>query len=335
MLEDHGFNELGNRMVSLLHYGPPDFDAAEELIRLGCDLNAAGRSDSDNMLSEILKGYRYDAFIRHGSDPLDAGQQIREQEAGPAMCSVIRFFLDHGFDVSKQDGCYGAQCLWALVLSTGDRYIIDATKLLLDAGAKNRSISPDMPDETPWNFIGCEGSFQDCTEHDHYLGNIYEAVYQIYQAIEDGRPYDGIDSYEAAVGKRIRKVLARHRSQGPVFYPLDLPNFKKENCYTADLYFVYDGGALLTTQFADLWTDTVLPDGELTDVSDRFSDIVGHQIQRITFDHRDIAKGTTHYGQPIIRIEMDNGNQLMISINFGEVKKHERAAFYELTICGG
>ena len=52
------------------------------------------------------------------------------------MCAIIRFFLDHGFDVNKCDGCFGTQCLWALTPSTYDRYMIEATKILLDAGAK-------------------------------------------------------------------------------------------------------------------------------------------------------------------------------------------------------
>lgn len=80
----------------------------------------------------------------------------------------------------------------------------------------------------------------------------------------------------------------------------------------------------------DFWTDTILPTGNPTDVSEHFDGIVGHTIKGFAFDHRTIRKGTTYYGQPITTIEMDSGHKIRFSINFGEVKEEDRAAFYEL-----
>lgn len=108
--------------------------------------------------------------------------------------------------------------MWALVLSSFDAHMIEATKALFDAGAKNMNISEnDNEDETPWDFIGTEGSYQDTCCHNHHLGNIYEAVYQMYLAIDEGRPYNGIDSYEASCGKRILRVFAESPKSGDVF----------------------------------------------------------------------------------------------------------------------
>ena len=336
MCYDYGFGELGNKLIKLFRSGPPDFEAAEDLIRQGADLNTIGTvSDDDNILSTILQGYWWSEFEDQiSSDYVSPDQALNiNPNLGPAMCSIIRFFLDHGFDVTKLDGCFGAQCLWALTLSTFDRYIIEATKMLLDAGAKNRPITPGSTDiaDTPWDFIATEGSYQDCCEENHALANVYEAVYQIYQAIEDGRPYGGIDSYVAAFGKKIRKVLAKQIGDSPIFFPMNMPSFKKCNCYKTTLYFLYDGGTLITTQYADFWTDTILPDSDLVDVSDHFNGIVGNKIQRLTYDHRNVVKGTTKYGQPITTIEMDNGNKARFSINFGEVNTEDRAAFYQIS----
>lgn len=339
MAYDYGYGDLGNKLIELFRSGAPDFDAAEELIRQGADLNSIGKDD-ENILSEILSGYWWSA---HGDPISDACDNCDDNhcndcehnlnpDLGPSMCRIIHFFLDHGFDVTKCDGCLGAQCLWALTLSTFDRYMIEATKILLDAGAKNRTISPTSTDtdETPWSFIGTEGSYQDTFECNHALANIYEAVYQIYQAVEDGKPYSGIDSYEIAVGKKILKVLAQGNGDKPVFYPMALPEFRKDNCYTKNLYFVYDGGILITTRYADFWTDTVLPDVNLVDVSEHFEGIVGSTIERFTYDHKSIVKGTTHYGQPITTIALDSGRKVRFSINFGEVKEDERAAYFEI-----
>ena len=339
MAYDYGYGGLGNKLIELFRSGAPDFDAAEDLIRQGADINAIGKDDDENILSEILGGYWWSEHGDTISDDCDENHcddcehnRNLNPNLGPSMCAIIRFFLDHGFDVNKCDGCFGAQCLWALTLSTFDRYMIEATKLLLDAGAKNRTVSPASTnqDETPWSFIATEGSYQGTCEHDYSTANVFEAVYQVYQAVEDGRPYKGIDSYEMAVGKKVLKVLAESTGENPTFFAMNLPEFKKDNFYTQTLYFVYDGGVLISTQYADFWTDTLLPTVDLIDVSEYFDGIVGNTIKGFTYDHRSVVKGTTHYGQPITTIEMDSGRKVRFSINFGEVKKEERAAFYEL-----
>lgn len=330
MAFDHGFGELENRLIDLFRSGAPDFEAAEELIRSGADVNAIGKDDDENALSSILDSLWYSEH----DDTIHGTGNKREEDycSGAAMCAVIRFFLDHGFDVNKCDGCFGAQCLWALTLSTFDRYMIEATKLLLDAGARDRTISPTSvnENETPWSFIATEGSYQGTCEHAHAIANIFEAVYQVYQAVEDGRPYSGIDSYETAVGKKITKVLAEANGGAPVFFSMDLPEFKKDNCFRQTLYFVYDGGALVSTQYTEFWTDTLLPAAELIDVSARFDGVVGSTVKGFAFGHRSIEKGTTSYGQPITTIEMDSGSKIRFSINFGEVAEEDRAAFYEV-----
>ncbi len=342
MAYDYGYGEFENELVELFCSGAPDFNAAEELIRQGADINAIGKDDEENILSEILNGYwwsEHDDTTSNACDDCDERHcddcehnRNLNPNLGPSMCSIIRFFLDHGFDVNKRDGCFGAQCLWALALSTFDRYMIEATKLLLDAGAKNRPISPTSTDEneTPWDFIGEEGSFQDTCENDHATANIYEAVYQVYQAVKDGKPYSGIDSYEMAVGKKITKVLAETDGTKPTFFSMNLPGFKRDNCYTQTLYFVYDGGVLISTQYADFWTDTILPIVDLVDVSDYFDGIVGNTIKGFTYNTRSVVKGVKTCTQPITTIEMDSGHKVRFSINFSEVKEEERAAFFEL-----
>ncbi len=334
MAYDYGYGDLVNKLIDLFRSGAPDFESAEELLRQGADINAAATAD-DNILSEILSRY---SEVYEGNDNESfcndcEHYHLPNPDAGPAMCSIIRFFLDHGFDVNKCDGCFGAQCLCSLTFSTFDRYMIEATKLLLDAGAKDRSISPQSPDEdeTPWDFITIEGSYQrtlSC-EHAHVTANIYEAVSQIYQAVKDGRPYSGIDSYELAIGKKIQRVLAEKNGDQPIFYSMNLPEFKKDNCFTQTLYFIYDGGMLISTPYSDFWTDTVLPHTDLVDVSKHFEGIVGNTIRNFIFDRKSVVKNAIHYRQPITTIEMDSGYGIRLSINFGEVEREDFAAFYD------
>lgn len=333
MAYDYEYGVLGEKMIELFSKGAPDFEAAEELIKQGADLNAEGNDDEENILSEILWAYWMSAHENIISDDCETNHNLNPY-LGPSMCEIIRFFLAHGFDVTKNDGCYGAQCLYALTLSTFDRYMIEATKILLDAGAKNRTISLTSNDiyETPWSSIASEGSYQSTCEHNHSLANIYEAIYQIYQAVEDGKPYSGIDSYEMAIGKKILKVLAEGNGEHPIFFQMVLPEFQKDNCYTNTLYFVYDGGVLITTNRGDFWTDTVLPDVELVDISEYFEGVVGSTIKRFTFDHKSVVEGKMQLGQPITTIEFDYGRKVRFSINFGEVKEEDLAAYFELVL---
>lgn len=343
MSYNYGYGELENKLIELFRSGAPDFAAAEELIKQGADVNAIGKDPDENVLSEILQGYWWS---KYGDDmPAECDECDEENcehcqhnkvdknpELGKSMCHIIRFFLSNGFDVNKFDGCYGAQCLYALTLSTYDRYFLEATKLLFDAGAKNRNTSYDerCDGDTPWDFVGMEGSYQDTCEHDHSNGNLYEAVYQMYQAVDEGRPYSGIDTYEAAIGKKVLKVIAGANDGEQVFYSIDLPNFKKQNCYNVPLYFVYDSGILITTQYADFWVDAELSIDNGTDVSEHFSCIIGETIKQFKFDHRTVIKGTAHYGQPITTIEMESGDSITFSINFGDVEVANRAAYFEI-----
>lgn len=333
MAYDYGYGELGNQLVELFSSGPPDFDAAQKLIQQGADLNAAGNDQDENILSEVLYGYRDNIAQDNACDDQDNYEHFwdSESDAGLFMCQIIRFFLNHGFDVNKFDGCYGAQCLYALTLSTFDRSVIDAAKILLDAGAKNRSTSPDpaYDDQTPWSFMSIETSYQSTCEHNFHLSNIYEAVCQIYYAAEKGINYSGIDSYEIAIGRKVLKILAGNRGTQSTFRRLSLPEFHSDNCFTENLYFVYNGGALVTTRYGEFWTNTELPD-DLIDISDRFRSIIGSAIQEITYDCNTIVKGTHFYGQPITTIEMSSGQQLIFSTNFGQADDENYAAYYEM-----
>lgn len=327
MAMDYGYGELGDALLKLLSSGPPDFAAAEALIRQGADINADGNDEEENMLSEIMCDY----WQEQDKDEERVDCSCRgNKAAGRSLCEIIRFFLAHGFDVTRRDGCVGAQCLYALTLSTFDRHMIEAIKLLLDAGARNRTITPTADsDETPWSFIGTEGSYQCTCKHDHALANIFEAAYQVYQAVEDGRPYSGIDSYEMSVGKRILSVWAESDGKQPVFYPIALERFEKENCYTSTLYFVYEGGVLVSTKYVDFWTDSALPDDRaLVNVSERFEGMVGSVIERFIFGYK-ADRREASYGQSIAIIEMNSGRAVRFSGNRGEVPKEERAAYYE------
>lgn len=343
MDKTYGYSPLSYALINLFTSGLPDFEAAEKLIQQGADVNGQGDYKDENVLSEILGGY-WQTGIDHsreeckkcieGSadgasyDSCPACEHFLNPKVGESVIQIIRFFLNHGFDVTRNGGKHGAQCLYALALSSFDRGLINATKMLLAAGARDIPVEDDEPDETPMDAINTERSFQGTGERNHYLANIYEATYQIYLALEEGRSYTGIDSFEVAIGKKILRVMAVGDDKDSIFTSINLPTSKHKNCFYHNLYMIFDGGYLVCTKTASYWVDTYPIDEKIIDVSEYFSPIVGHAIRKVTFDHNEVIDGITHYGQPITSFHFDNEVELTFTINFGEVEKGHSCSYY-------
>ena len=337
MENTYGYKPLSYELITLLRSGAPDFAAAEELIRRGADVNDQGDNKGENVLSEILWGYwqtRTGDVERGECSSCDRNYEWCEgcpkslnPDAGTSMLKVIRFFLAHGYDVGRNDGRHGAQCLNALHLSTFDHYMIDCLKLLLDAGAKNIPCTDD-PESTPLEGFNAEQSFQDACEHNHRLGNIYEAAYRVLIAADEGHPYAGIDSFETAIGKRILYVMADGETDAPVFTSVYTEKSKHDNCFYCNLYLLFEGGFLVCEREASYYVDTCLPDAPLLDVSGRFPPLIGQTIDKVSFSHNDIAKERVHYGQPITTLHLSNGHKLNFTINFGEEDRDHYCSYF-------
>ena len=74
------------------------------------------------------------------------------------LLEIIRFFLDHGYDLTTNNGRHGAEALRALCWSTCDGAILDAAKLLLEAGADPLVRNGDgntVLDTIRWKISGC------------------------------------------------------------------------------------------------------------------------------------------------------------------------------------
>lgn len=54
MAYDYGYGDLGNKLVELFQSEKIDFDAAEDLIRQGADVNTIGKDDNENILSVVI-----------------------------------------------------------------------------------------------------------------------------------------------------------------------------------------------------------------------------------------------------------------------------------------
>ena len=319
---DHGYGDLEDKLIAIFKMsGPPDFETADELIRLGADVNSEGPDDDENILSEILMGYH----CWHDMDEKDLDLEI----IGGYMIQVIHYFLDHGFDVNKKDGRYGAQCLYSLVLSVQSRSIIEATKLLIGAGAENLCIDKESTEgERPIDFVGMECSFESVCENNYNASNVLEATYQIYEAIEAKKPYIDIDSYEAVIGKTITKVLIEKPKEGKALHDVMFTNGRFGKCFYTNIYFLFEDRMLIATPYNDFWTDKFDSSIRTLNISAEFSKIIGATVEKVEFAHNSIIEKMNHYTQPVATFVMSNGNSVSFSTSFGEVPKDKCTAYY-------
>ena len=321
---DHklGYGMLETKLLSIFQKsGPPDFAAADELIRLGADINAEGDEYDGNILFEILCGYQ--------CWQTDDGHEVDDELIGEYMLQVIHYFLDHGFDVNRKNGLYGAQCLYGLVLSMPNRAVVEATKLFIKAGAKDLYIDEEQTEgEKASSFLGAEITFQSICEHNYHISNSLEAAYQIHVAVENQKPYDDIDSYEAVLGKKIERVLIEKSVNGRVLHDVILSNGRFGKCFYTRIFFLFEDRMMIATPYVDFWTDKYDPSIKTLDISSEFSLITGSSVEKVMFNYNGVSREMSHYTQPVATFVMKNGSAITFTTSFGEVPDDTSTAYF-------
>ena len=118
---------------------------------------------------------------------------------GAIMPEAIKHFLLHGYDVGANNGSNGGLALSALCWSSYDRNILEAAKVLLDAGAPViYESADDDPEEDPDGVLGSIGwklSGAWAVDKDYDWANILEAYYALVQARINGDDYSCISCH--------------------------------------------------------------------------------------------------------------------------------------------
>ena len=321
---------------------PPDFIQIQQLLAQGADVNGASPWDPDDcVLSEIIKGYPEVSELREAyckscldEDCEGCGLAILEAD-GRYLPQIIQFFLEHGFDVTAEEGRRGAMCLQCLTWSSYDPYILDACRLLLNAGA-DPSLCPysdPLNESSVLSWVGTKASAARCCDHDHVTANLFETMYQIMDARIKGKNDALIEHFSICIGRQIDRVLlcADDRPMGGVFTSL-VPSSHPQNNFINTVVMDCGGKMLCVSRYVDLYVDPHIIENtsEILDLAPHFAQCMGHTISGIDFSHRELQEGATLYDQPSIFLRLDNGKTLCFSINFGEVSETHRAAWFEV-----
>ena len=158
-----GFDELEKRLVEEGRRCPPDFERMKALVMAGADVNACSDDfdeEQDTPLSLIYLGYLHDNI----------------GENGRYLPELTRFFLENGFDVHEDEGRHGAACLQNLTWSSYDQYILEAAKILLEAGADPNVVLYGDESALDWVSVKISGSY---VEHDEDAVHLFEKMYDM------------------------------------------------------------------------------------------------------------------------------------------------------------
>ena len=181
------------KLTAVTDKNPIDWDEFDRILDEIEDINVFDVKYEETILAEYLKS----ADFYHD---------------GATMPEAIKHFLKHGYDVRANDGRNGGLALSSLCWSSYDRYILDAAKVLLDAGAPVMYNSmDDDPDEEPEGVLGSIGwklSGAWVVDKDYDWANILEAYYTMVQAHIDGDDYNSIFCHLDCLGCKLTSVEA-------------------------------------------------------------------------------------------------------------------------------
>lgn len=293
------YGKYEDKLLDLMAEGNADFVQADKLIALGADINASGDNNDENILSYIILEYR----MNH------------RKNIGKKLYKIVEYFLAKGFDVNKNDGQYGASCLESLIFATFDSYTIDLAKLLFDAGARNIHYD-DCGYDTLQDWLSTESSFQRLCCDDEHLSNIFESVYQVFEAQKNGRDYHGIDWYGKATDQHICKVYAECSHYSDYTCNLYYENKQESLQFSDTIYMILDEGVLIIEPNLVMWMDNNLPDKTVLDVSDKFKSILGFKIEDITFKRNDFKIESRVFRNPTITLHLEKERKIELSLKY-------------------
>lgn len=287
--------DLDARLLLACDKPTPDLDEIRELIAAGADTNQLNKY-GDNIFADVFLKVLYD--VRDDAKKLFKTVEIIKE--------TISLMLDNGFNIKK----FGLSTMSQFKFATYDHFTFDLYRFMLQY-----DLTDDPKEyEDILEGIGTEESYQRCCENNHDLENLFFAIYEMVEAKMAKRNYKSIELYYDAIGMTIDKIL--------YFNETDTLSKKKDFTeYNADIGFVCDNKLLVMRDGVNiLFMNDRIAESPQLDISSVFgNNVIGTKIKSISFEHKDVIKGTTYYGQPTIIITLANGKKLKFTHNFGEL----------------
>lgn len=264
---------------------PIDWDAFDSVLKDLEDVNACDDSYEETILSELIMDGNF--FHR-----------------GTILADIIRHFLSCGYDVSANDGLNGGLALRALCWSSYDQHILDAAKVLMNAGAPAiYRTKYDDPNDEPEGLLGSigwklPGAWM--VDKDFAFANTLEAYYAMTEANIAGRDINFFDTYLACIGKNLSSVSAIKADGKPALY-----DEGAISVFSEPLILWFEDKPLVVNCYTELAVNPVYADNkksDLADVTTLFSTLIGSTLQEVQY-----------IGTTICYFEFSNGKRLFFA----------------------
>lgn len=312
-------NNLQNELIQAL--ANQDKAKAMELIEQGADINAY--DGYGYVLEEALEeNYENewdfekitdDAYYETYQNP-ELDLKVDTQALG-----IMKLALELGYDVNSRGGLAGSDLFFTLCQLFRTDKVLQAGKILLDAGARNVYDPEEYEDAL--EAISWEASFMNM-EGNKGWSNTLEALYQMVYKSTTGEEYASVGSYKEAIGRKILNVKVKRDNKPPCYEG-------KRIKYNADIYLIYKDGCLVISKRKYCWTDRMnFDDKDYIDVSEMFDKIIGLEIQDISIVETFVVSDKRYYRDEV-SIVCSEKLGIKGTTNFGEVPEQEVAYFYE------
>lgn len=289
-----------SKLSAITDQAPVDWSAFDSVLEGLENINAYDDQYEETILSEfIMSGDFYNR--------------------GTVLTNSIRHFLSCGYDVFANEGRNGGLALCALCWSSYDQHILDAAKVLMNAGAPvNYRSKEDDPNEKPEGLIGSinwklSGAWM--VDKDFGFANTLEAYYAMAEANLAGKNYNSIDHYFVCIGKPLTAVSAVKSG--------DVTALQEEGAisvYTEPLIMWFGDKPLVVSCYTDFVVNPVYVDdkkADLSDVTAVFSSLVGATLQEVQY-----------IGTTICYFEFSNGKRLLFASR--DIGKRNRIGTFEI-----
>ncbi len=256
----------------------------------------------DNYGNSIFKYAFISAF-----DCVKTGQESKyllEEKIFYQLKETVNTLVKHGWEIKK----YGLNVMHQFIYMSNEKLAFDLIKFFLSFDLGNDKTEYESLLES----IGTEESYQRCCEKNHDSENIFYTMYEIVNAKMENLPYESIELYYDAVGKKIDNILYFGK-EGIVFSESGATEYRE------DIGFVCGEKILVIRECVNILFINDIINEEYVETPNLFGDnIIGSKIVNVSFEHKEIVDGRTHYGQPTIVLSLDSGKKLKFTHNFGE-----------------
>ena len=291
--------ELDNKLALACDKPNPDLDEIKALIIAGADTNQLNEY-GENIFDSVFLDALYNTCEDKKKTPIIV-KKIKD---------IIPLMIEKGWDIKK----FGLDTMNQFEFSTYSPFTFDLYRFMLQY-----ELADDPKEyEEELKAVGTVESYQRCCEHNHDLENVFYAIYEMIEAKMEGRDYKSIEPYYDVVGLTIDKIIYFSASNTLV----EKNEFTE---YNADIGFVCgDKLFVMRDEVNILFMNDRVNEQPQIDISSVFGkDAINRKIKSVSFDHKDVIKGNTHYGQPTIIIELTNGKKMKFTHNFGELPDKE------------